>query len=131
METYYDALTRLARQLLPLFALALGLPRERFLQEGYFDRPVALLRLLRYTAEQSTPESGVLACGAHSDYGMFTLLTTDDVPGLQIRVDNAQAATAEGHSVSPPVWVDVPPRPGDFVVNIGDLLQRWSNDTFK
>ena len=40
--------------------------------------------MLRYAPERSTPESGVLACGAHSDYGMFTLLATDDVPGLQI-----------------------------------------------
>jgi isopenicillin N synthase-like dioxygenase len=73
----------------------------------------------RYTPEQSTPASGVLACGAHSDYGMFTLLTTDDVPGLQI--------LPRGGSE----WIDVPPRAGAFVVNIGDLLQRWSNDVFK
>jgi isopenicillin N synthase-like dioxygenase len=50
---------------------------------------------------------------------MFTLLTTDDVPGLQI--------LPRGGSE----WIDVPPRAGAFVVNIGDLLQRWSNDVFK
>jgi isopenicillin N synthase-like dioxygenase len=47
MEAYYYELTNLARRLLPLFALALGLPRDTFLRPGYFDRPVALLRLLR------------------------------------------------------------------------------------
>ena len=47
MEEYYSELTSLARRLLPLFALALGLPRDMFLRPGYFDRPVALLRLLR------------------------------------------------------------------------------------
>lgn len=72
----------------------------------------------RYSPERSTPESGVLACGAHSDYGMFTLLTTDEVPGLQILPRGEKE------------WMDVPPRVGDFVVNIGDLLQRWSNDLF-
>ena len=118
METYHAELHALARRLLPIFALALGLPRDIFLEPGYFDRPAAVMKLNHYTAEASTPESGVLACGAHSDWGMFTLLATDDVPGLQILRDGG-------------VWEDVPPHPGDFIVNIGDLLQRWSNDVFK
>jgi hypothetical protein len=63
---------------------------------GCFDKPVALLRLLRYSAEASSPESGILGCGAHSDYGMLTLLATDHVPGLQININGE--------------WIDVPPR---------------------
>ena len=50
----------------------------------HFEQPIALLRLLHYSAEKSVPEEGVFACGAHSDYGMLTVLATDDVPGLQV-----------------------------------------------
>ena len=48
---------------------------------------------------------------------MLTVLATDATPGLQIRHAGA--------------WIDVAPRPGAFVVNIGDLLHRWSGGRFK
>ena len=60
-------------------------------------------RLLHYEGIVSEPEKGLLACGAHSDYGMITLLATDDEPGLQIYVDG--------------VWKDVPPKKNAFIVN--------------
>jgi isopenicillin N synthase-like dioxygenase len=55
--------------------------------------------------------------GPHTDWGMLTVLATDATPGLQIRHAGA--------------WIDVAPRPGAFVVNIGDLLHRWSGGRFK
>ena len=54
---------------------------------------------------------GIFGAGAHSDYGMLTLLKTDQHPGLQI--------WSKGH------FVDVPPRDGMFIVNLGDMLERW------
>jgi isopenicillin N synthase-like dioxygenase len=122
MLSYYNSVTGLAMKLLPLLALALRLPRDTFLRPGFFDRPVALLRPLHYTSEVSTVESGILACGAHSDYGMITLLKTDHVPGLQVKLcgDDGEA-----------FWVPVQPRDGAFIVNLGDMLQRWSNELFR
>ena len=63
--------------------------------------------------EQRQPGSGV-----HTDYGMLTVLCQDDVGGLQVR-------TRDGS------WIDVEPIEGTYVVNIGDLLARWSNGHFE
>ncbi len=60
----------------------------------------------------SPVRQGIFAAGAHSDYGMLTLLATDDAPGLQIWLHSAGR------------FVDVPPKPGAFIVNLGDMLER-------
>jgi isopenicillin N synthase-like dioxygenase len=65
----------------------------------------------------SNPTNGVFGAGAHTDYGMLTVLATDEVPGLQIYQG--------GH------WVDVLPIPGTFIINLGDMLERWTNKEFK
>ena len=59
----------------------------------------------------------VIACGAHSDYGMLTLLLTDENPGLQIKTHGSK-------------WISVPPRKGAFIVNLGDMLERWTNGLY-
>lgn len=78
---------------------------------------MAALRLLHYSARVSDPGNGVFGAGAHSDYGMFTFLVTDETPGLQVLLEGQ--------------WVDVPPLQGAFIVNLGDMLQRWTNDAFR
>ena len=79
-----------------------------------------MLRLLRYAPTPSKVDEGKLACGAHTDYGLFTLLATDSVPGLQV----FDSETNE--------WIPVrPPREDMFVLNVGDLMQFWSDGAFK
>lgn len=113
LRSYFDALQDLGVHMMQAVALDLGLPRDHF--DTDFDAPMATLRLLSYP--QGDPETGIGA-GAHTDYGALTFLITDGVPGLQLRPrDSAD-------------WVDVPHIPGAFVVNIGDCLMRWSNDTY-
>jgi isopenicillin N synthase-like dioxygenase len=74
------------------------------------------MRLNYYPAQSGPPRPGQLRAGAHTDYGGLTILSGEDVPGgLQVR-------TRDGR------WVDVPTSPTTFVVNIGDLLMRWTND---
>lgn len=97
-------------------ALALGLPKTFFDKD--FEDPMALLRLLHYAAVKSIPEEGLYAAGEHTDYGMITLLLTDGTPGLQVQTKTGQ-------------WIDVAPRKGAFVVNLGDMLERWSNGLFR
>jgi isopenicillin N synthase-like dioxygenase len=74
------------------------------------------LRVRNYPAPQTAPEPGQLRAGAHSDYGSLTILKTEDRPG-GLQVCNAAAD-----------WVDVPVVDGAFIVNIGDLMARWTND---
>jgi len=102
----------------------LDLPAAYFEAPGHFDRPCSLLSCNHYFAEPSRPEVGRLGCGAHSDYGMLTILLVDDVPGLQICPDADQP---EGERR----WTNVLPQPGCFIVNVGDMLQRWSNDRLR
>lgn len=112
---YFDALHGLGMRLLRVLALALGLPADHF--GPCFSRPMLALRPLHYPATRSRPEEGLFAAGAHTDYGMLTLLSTDDVPGLQLFSKERR-------------WVDVPPLPGAFIVNLGDMLQRWTGGLF-
>jgi isopenicillin N synthase-like dioxygenase len=65
-----------------LLALSLGLDEHHF--DPHFTEPMAALLLLHYGAEESKPKEGTFACGAPSDYGMMTLLLTDEHAGLQI-----------------------------------------------
>jgi isopenicillin N synthase-like dioxygenase len=113
-ERTYRVMDALAIDLMRLFALALGLP------EGYFDssvdRSISRLRVRNYPAPLEPPVPGQLRAGAHSDYGSLTILKTEDRPGgLQVLGKDDD-------------WLDVPHRPGCFVVNIGDMLARWTND---
>lgn len=114
---YLEETKRVGFRLVQLLALAIGLEDEHYFDDFFFD-PVSILRLLHYAAEPSQPEDGVFACGGHSDYGMLTLLLTDDTPGLQILTKQE-------------VWLDVPPKKHAFVVNLGDMLERWTNGTFR
>ena len=103
MEKYHAKLTDLAMDVVRLIALGLGLDESHF-DEAFIDS-IATLRLLHYDNRQSNPEQGIYACGAHSDFGIVTLLLTDNHPGLQIYHKGA--------------WIDVPPQPQSFVVNVG------------
>ena len=116
MDTYHEAMTQLGRKVVQLLALALNMPEDYFNQS--FTKPIALIRLLHYNETPSDPAAGILAAGAHTDYGMITLLATDQEPGLQVFNEDSQE------------WIDVPPREGAFVVNLGDMLAQWSNDLF-
>ena len=104
----------LAIDLMRLFALALDLPERYF--DSSVDRSISRLRVRNYPAPAETPEPGQLRAGAHSDYGSLTILKTEDRPG------GLQVLGKDG------AWLDVPHLPGCFVVNIGDMLARWTND---
>lgn len=122
MEKYYEQLLLAGRKITRLLALALNLEMNYFEKPGVMDSPMAYVRLLHYSGEASNPEKGIYGAGAHSDYGMITLLATDGVPGLQI---------CKNKDANPQVWEDVQPLKGAFVVNLGDMLERWSNGLFR
>jgi len=114
VQAWFAAARRLAETMTEVFALALGLPA------GYFDafqsHSLDVLRMNNYLVPADvTLEDDQAGMGAHTDYGIVTILWADRVPGLQI-LDTAGR------------WHDVLPAPGALLVNLGDLLARWTND---
>ena len=96
-----------------LFALALKLPQNYF--EENFRQPISALRANDYPAVLKTPLEGQLRAGAHSDYGSLTLLFQEEgLSGLEIL--NCQKE-----------WIPVKPCKPDIIVNLGDLMERWTN----
>ena len=112
---YSGRLRRLTRELFSAFAQALDLPPDHFALTT--DRPISLLRLLRYPSQAPTDLDRSIGVRAHTDHECFTILCQDEVGGLQVRNRAGR-------------WVEVPRIPGAFVVNIGDQMARWSNDRF-
>ena len=82
----------------------------------FLSAPVSALRALNYPALAAPPKPGQIRAGAHTDYGSLTILLPQ--------------AGSRGLEILGPdgAWIEVPPRPGAFVVNIGDLMARWTND---
>lgn len=103
---WHDHLSGVARRLLRAWAIALGAPESYF--DEHFGEPSTLIKIVRYPGkEDPTPQQGV---GAHKDSGVLTLLWVEPGKGgLQVRRGGE--------------WVDAPPVPGAFVVNIGELLE--------
>lgn len=113
--TYFDSVLDLGVNLHRAIALDLDLEEDYFAQ--HFTQSMSTLRVLRYP-QAKNPKPGEIGAGAHTDYGSITLLMTDGTAGLQVKPRN----TGD--------WIDVPHVDGAFVVNIGDLLMRWTNDVY-
>jgi isopenicillin N synthase-like dioxygenase len=117
-HAYYETMAGLVSRVMAAMAVALGLDAAWF--EPFIDRHTSALRALHYPdlAGQQV-EAGQLRAGAHTDYGTLTLLRQDDaLGGLQLRGADEK-------------WHDVPAVPGAYVVNVGDALQRWTNDRWR
>ena len=106
VSEWHDHLSGVARKLLRAWAVALGAEESYF--DQHFGEPSTLIKIVRYPGKDDpTPQQGV---GAHKDSGVLTLLWVEPGKGgLQVERDGE--------------WVDAPPVPGAFVVNIGELLE--------
>ena len=112
---YYDAVTKVGDSLFHAFTVALGLPEDFFAK--LTKKPPSQLRLLHYPPNDRPMDNDNLGIGAHSDFECFTILHQGG-PGLQV-----MNAADE--------WVSAPPIPGTFIVNVGDLIEGWTNGRFK
>ncbi|MGB6534756.1 MAG: 2-oxoglutarate and iron-dependent oxygenase domain-containing protein [Xanthobacteraceae bacterium] len=111
---YYSRMGALATSLMRLSALALDLPESYF--DDKIDRHISRLNVRLYPEQKVAPLPGQFRAGAHTDYGTVTILKPGDtVGGLQI-------ADADDN------WHDVPMIADSFVINLGDLMARWTND---
>ncbi|MCS6764346.1 MAG: isopenicillin N synthase family oxygenase [Candidatus Protistobacter heckmanni] len=116
MEEYFRQAHDLGALRVRGLALSLDLPETHF--DRYLTNAACTLRLLHYPPQPPQPLPGEKGCGAHTDFGGVTLLLQDDSGGLQV-----WDAASEG-------WIDAPPVPGTYVVNIGDLFARWTNGRY-
>lgn len=117
VEAWFDAMFALCQRLMRLSALALDLPEEHF--QASYREPSLTLRFVNYPDQPEAPREGQLRYGAHHDYGGLTILRPDQAPG------GLQVCDLEGR------WRDVTAPPGAFVINVGDLMARWTNDRWR
>ncbi len=117
MLAYWKSMETLMRIIAEALAISLSLPGDTF--ADLLDRThTSQLRLLHYPTIGRDVAPGQLRAGAHTDVGMMTILRNDPVPGgLQIKMCDGS-------------WVDAPAVDDSYILNIGDLLMRWSNDRF-
>ena len=111
---YYRALGVLSGRIMQVFAVALNLPENFF--DAAVNDPISAVRALNYPHQSAAPKPGQLRAGAHSDYGSLTILRADSVAG-GLEIFNPQKQ-----------WQPVPAVLNGFIVNIGDLMARWTND---
>jgi isopenicillin N synthase-like dioxygenase len=112
---YYAPMCDLGLHLMRLLALSLDMP-EDFFDEAYrFSNP--RLRMHRYPPQPAGAAFNQIGAGAHTDWGAITLLAQDDCGGLE--VENAAGE-----------WLRGDPIPNTFVINLGDMVARWTNGLY-
>lgn len=112
---YFAEMTRLSTELLRAFALALDLPEDYFLK--FYRKPMTQLSLLRYPPQSPRAADDEYGIRPHADATAFTILAQDEVGGLEVK------GAADR-------WVRAVPIPGTYVINIGNMMARWTNDRF-
>ena len=117
MQEYYAAMSELARRLLVLQSVALGLGPDYLVSHDAFRPPMYNLRLLHYPPREAALE-GQFGIVPHTDYGYYTILAQGEVPGLEILERSGE-------------WIEAPALDGHFLVNNSDMCRFWTNDRFR
>lgn len=115
MLAYFAEVDRLSLALMRGFGAALGLGRAYFVK--LFEHPMSRLKLNHYPPQDNPDNVNDIGVVPHSDSGGFTILWQDDNGGLEVQSKSGE-------------WVGAPPVPDTFVVNIGNLMQVWSNGRY-
>lgn len=111
-EQWLAAMHGLSMALLRAFALGLDLPEDRF--DDYFHRPPSQLSLLYYPPLPPEADVDVSNTVSHTDEGPITILTQGEIGGLEVKRRDG-------------VWIQAPPIPDTFTINVGDMMMWWSN----
>lgn len=113
---WFNAAHDVARHLLRGFAMGLGLPEKFFM--GDDAAPMSRASFVYYPPQPASMGDDQFGVGPHTDFGVLTVLGQDDVGGLQVQDVNGN-------------WVAAQPIPGTLIVNVGDLLARWTNNAYR
>lgn len=112
---YHTAMQGLGDQILALIAQSLDLPAAWF--APFYEWGAGVLRFIKYPPQPANAAFNQLGAGAHTDWGGITILAQDDLGGLEVK-------TVSGD------WIEATPVPGTFVINLGDLMARWTNGVY-
>jgi isopenicillin N synthase-like dioxygenase len=115
MMAYFHALRAMCDRMLPAFAVALEMPAD-FFARFFANEGHANLRFLHYPP-QDPGEDNLFGQAPHTDNSFMTALARSDVPGLAVRLPSGE-------------WFPPPVIPGTFLINLGNIMRRWSNDRF-
>ncbi len=113
---YFNQAHEVAYQLMRGFALGLNLPENFFLRSC--TRPISRGSFVYYPPQNTHESTTRFGVGPHTDFGVLTVLCQDDVGGLQVQDVNGD-------------WVQAPPINDTLIVNVGDLLSRWTDGAYK
>jgi isopenicillin N synthase-like dioxygenase len=114
MQQYEQEVDVVGRYLIRLIAISLGLAPHAL--DHHFERPTTFLRALHYPPQPAL-ETDAVGSAPHTDYGIITLLAQDNSGGLQVRPRGGD-------------WIEAPPIENTYVLNVGDMLARWTNERF-
>ncbi|XP_068639577.1 gibberellin 20-oxidase-like protein [Aristolochia californica] len=114
LEEYCTGMTELSKRVMGIVLRCLGDGFEKKFSKSEFGCCQGYLRIVHYTPPINVENEEVEGLGMHTDMSCITILNQDEIGGLQVR-------SKEGK------WMDIKPKEGTLVVNIGDLLQAWSN----
>jgi len=117
MQAYLGVMLDLSARMMGGIALSLDLPEDHF--AGFCADAMATVRLLHYPPQPARALAGQKGAGAHTDFGGLTLLRQDDVGGLQVWDQSSDG------------WIHADPISGTYVVNLGDMIARWTNDRYR
>lgn len=112
---YYEEIGRCGETLLWVVAQSLGVDPDFFVRQ--YTKRMQRTQAVFYPPQPAELGDDQFGVAPHTDYGCITLLWQDDIGGLEVR-------TLDGR------WIEAPPIEGTFVINVGDLLARWSNNRF-
>jgi isopenicillin N synthase-like dioxygenase len=115
MVAYFQSLGAMCDRMLPAFAVALDVPPEHF-APFFANEGHANLRFLHYPPQQDLGDN-TFGAAPHTDNSFMTALARTDVPGLSVRLPSGE-------------WFAPPVIPGTFLINLGNIMRRWSNDRF-
>jgi isopenicillin N synthase-like dioxygenase len=121
MERHYWDMLTLGKKILSALAIALNMDETFF--DDKFEHPLSVLRFLHYpprprSNDPHNTQEAPIGAGAHTDYGCITILWQDEIGGLQVQDIHGN-------------WIDAPPIDGTFVINIGNMMARWSNNRYQ
>ena len=114
-RAYASAVYRLNHKLNDILFDAINISANE--RQRFTSNPFIVLKQMKYAGEPSDPSAGKFGAGAHTDWGSFTVLATDETPGLQIMMGDE--------------WLPVPPKPGCLIINSGDQITQLTNGEYR